>query len=115
SCTLTLTEDAHVGAQIDRRRYVVQDLGTLPAGYWSGSNAISPRGGFVAGDWGSPGTGFFYDGVMHDTGVQGDALGVHALGVVVGVRGMPSDFTAYRWMNGVATTLPSLGGNLTFA
>ncbi|MCA1827019.1 MAG: hypothetical protein LC689_08770, partial [Myxococcales bacterium] len=113
ACAFIIAEDAHVEARIDRRRYVVQDLGTLADSYWSSPNAMSRHGGLVAG--GSGGQVFLYDGIMHATSVQGDGLGVNDHGVVVGVFGLPSNFKGYRWSNGTLTELPSLGGTLTFA
>jgi probable HAF family extracellular repeat protein len=111
SCSLILHGDVAAAAQLDRRRYVVMDLGTLPNGYWSSASAISPRGGFVVGGWGGNAQTFFYDGVMHDMKVQGDALAVNQSGVVAGVR---RDLRAYRWQNGTTTELPTLGGSRSF-
>lgn len=108
-CTVTLRQDAMVLASFDERRYRVRDLGTLPVAGWSNSSAISRSNLLIAGGSGNV---FFWDGTMHDTGVQGDARGINDAGVVVGVT---NKFHAYRWRNGTVTDLSTPGEMSSFA
>jgi probable HAF family extracellular repeat protein len=117
ACSFVLTEDAHVEARIDHRRYVVQDLGTLAGQSWSAAQAISKHARFIGGTSGgaTPAQAFFYDGVMQAIGVGGDAMAVNDHGIIVGVHGDATSFKGYRWRGGTVTDLPSLGGAYTFA
>lgn len=120
TCSITPRGDVSIGARFDRRRYVVQDLGTLPGGFWSGGNAISAHKRLVSGTSGtsSGSSGYLYDGTLHSTGVQGDSMAVNDAGTVVGTdnsQGSSGIFTAYAWSAGVRTNLATFGGDWAFA
>jgi probable HAF family extracellular repeat protein len=119
-CAITPRGDASIQARFDRRRFVVQDLGILPGGFWSGGNAISPHRRLVAGVSGTStgSAGYLYDTALHSTGIQGDAMAVNDAGTVVGTdnsQATSSVFTAYAWTAGVRTNLMTFGGDWAFA
>jgi probable HAF family extracellular repeat protein len=112
-CTLTLRADAAISAEFAHRRYAATDLGAPAGAWWSSAIGMSPRGLLVAGAWGQTQRIFFWDGSMHDVGIDvGNPTGVNQAGTVVGASWDNTQYQwhAFRWSNGTTTLLDSLGG-----